>query len=91
MVTWRRKKQPVVARSSAEAKFRAMCHGICEGIWLRRMLRELAALTIGPMILLCDYKAAIEIAKNPVHHDRTKHAEIDRHFIKEKIERRLSN
>ena len=63
-----------------------MCHGICKGIWLRRMLRELAALTIGPMILLCDNKAAIEIAKNPVHHDRTKHVEIDRHFIKEKIE-----
>ncbi|RVW45092.1 Retrovirus-related Pol polyprotein from transposon TNT 1-94 [Vitis vinifera] len=56
LVTWRSKKQSVVARSSAEAEFRAMA------------------------------QAAISIAKNPVHHDRTKHVEIDRHFIKEKIE-----
>ena len=38
------------------------------------------------MKVLCDNKAAISIAKNPVHHDRTKHVEIDRHFIKEEIE-----
>ena len=38
------------------------------------------------MKVLCDNKAAISIAKNPVHHDKTNHLEIDRHFIKEKIE-----
>ncbi|KAL5567178.1 hypothetical protein UlMin_030342 [Ulmus minor] len=59
LVTWRSKKQSVVSRSTAEAEFRAMAHGIYEGI--------------------C-------IAKNLVHHDRTKHVEIDRHFIKEKVE-----
>ena len=40
-VTWRSKKQSIVARSSAEAEFRAMAHGICEGIWLQRILKEL--------------------------------------------------
>ena len=40
----------------------------------------------GPIKLYCDKKAAINIAHNPVHHDRTKHVEVDRHFIKEKIE-----
>ena len=86
LVTWRSKKQPVVARSSAEAEFRAMAQGICEGIWLKRLLEELRVPVKYPMILHCDNQAAISIAKNPVHHDRTKHVEIDRHFIKEKIE-----
>ncbi|KAK2990953.1 hypothetical protein RJ640_002961, partial [Escallonia rubra] len=86
LVTWRSKKQPVVARSSAEAEFRALAHGICEGIWLRRLLSELKIIKSWPMKLYCDNKAAVNIAQNPVHHDRTKHVEVDRHFIKEKID-----
>ena len=39
-----------------------------------------------PLKIYCDNKAAISISHNPVHHDRTKHVEVDRHFIKEKIE-----
>jgi ATP sulfurylase len=38
-------------------------------------------------MLYCDNKAAIDIANNPIQHDRTKHVEIDRHFIKEKLDR----
>lgn len=86
MVTWRRKKRSVVARSSAEAELRAMAHGICEGIWLKRMLEELIIPTNYTMRIICDNKATISMAKNPVQHDRTKHVEIDRHFIKEKID-----
>ena len=89
IVTWRSKKQLVVARSSAEAEFRPMCQGICEGIWLRRMLNELEISNTSPMTLRCDNKAAIQIVKSPVHHDRTKHVDIDRHFIKEKVEERM--
>ena len=40
----------------------------------------------GPMKLFCDNKAAISIAHNLVHHDRTKHVAVDRHFIKERLE-----
>ncbi|TYK03081.1 ty3-gypsy retrotransposon protein [Cucumis melo var. makuwa] len=58
LVTWRSKKQSVVARSSAEAEYRAMSLGI----------------------------SAISIANNPVQHDRTKQVEIDRHFIKERLD-----
>ncbi|RVW97655.1 Retrovirus-related Pol polyprotein from transposon TNT 1-94 [Vitis vinifera] len=86
LVTWRSKKQSVVARSSAEAEFRAMAHGICEGMWLQRILKELGIISNSTMTVLCDNKATISIAKNPVQHDRTKHVEIDHHFIKEKLE-----
>ena len=41
LVTWRSKKQNVVARSSVEAEFRAVTHGICEIMWIRRLLEEL--------------------------------------------------
>ena len=86
MVTWRSKKQSVVARSSAEAEFRALAHGICEGIWIKRILEELKFAQIMPIRIYCDNKAAISIAHNPVLHDRTKHIEVDKHFIKEKID-----
>ena len=79
-------KQSVVARSSAEAEFRAMAHGMCEGIWLKRVLEELKIPIEKSMKMLCDNQAAINIAKNHVHHDRNKHVEIDRLFIKEKLE-----
>ena len=49
-------------------------------------MRELGILTSEPMKVFCDNQSAISIAKNLVHHNRTKHVEIDRHFIKEKIE-----
>ena len=90
LVTRRSKKQSVVARSSAEAEFRAMAHKICEGMWLRRLLRELHT-TTGQINMFCDNQATIKIARNPVHHDRTKHVEIDRHFIKEKLDAGIVN
>ncbi|KAG8499583.1 hypothetical protein CXB51_006239 [Gossypium anomalum] len=85
LVTWRSKKQSVVARSSAEAEFRSMAQGICEMMWLKRIMEELRKPITSPMKLYYDSKAAISIAHNPVQHDKTKHVEIDKHFIKEKI------
>ncbi|CAL8993798.1 unnamed protein product [Prunus brigantina] len=89
LVTWRSKKQNVVSRSSAEAEYRGMAHGVCELLWIRRLLTELGFKPGKPMELHCDNKSAIDIAHNPVQHDRTKHVEVDRHFIKEKIEKKI--
>ena len=85
LITWRSKKQSVVARSSAEAEYRAMAQGVCEIIWVKKILEELKLSGKDMLSLYCDNKAAISIAQNPVQHDRTKHIEIDRHFIKEKV------
>lgn len=72
----RSKKQSMVARSSAEAEFRAMV-GICELLWLIMLLEDLGFCSNNPMLLYCDNKAAMSIAHDPVQHDRTKHVEID--------------
>ncbi|RVW61238.1 Retrovirus-related Pol polyprotein from transposon RE1 [Vitis vinifera] len=65
LVTWKSKKQNVVADSSAEAEFGGMTLGLCEALWLRLLLQDL------------------------VQHDRTKHIEMDRFFIKEKLDDKI--
>jgi hypothetical protein len=63
-----------------------MTQGASEELWLCRLLQELGLLKGKSIMLYCDNKAAINIANNPVQHDRTKHVEIDRHFIKDKLD-----
>lgn len=53
---------------------------------LKKLMQDLNLLEEECVLLHCDNKAAISIAHNPVQHDRTKHVEIDRFFIKEKLE-----
>ncbi|RVW18941.1 Retrovirus-related Pol polyprotein from transposon RE1 [Vitis vinifera] len=89
LVTWKSKKQNVVARSSAEAEFRGMTLGLCEALWLRLLLQDLGYLSRQPIQLFCDNKVACNIAHNPVQHDRTKHVEVDRFFIKEKLDDKI--
>ncbi|KAL4030326.1 hypothetical protein IC575_008562 [Cucumis melo] len=63
-----------------------MSLGICEEIWLQKVLSDLHQECETPLKLFCDNKVAISIANNPVQHDRTIHVEIDRHFIKERLD-----
>lgn len=86
LVTWGSKKQKVVALSSAEAEFRGIAKGITEILWIQKLMNELGFPQKTACKLFCDNKAAISISENPVQHDRTKHVEIDRHFIKDKLE-----
>lgn len=88
LVTWRSKKQNFVARSSAEAEYRGMVHGVCEILWIKRIFRDLKIDQTNPMQLYCDNQASINIANNPVQHDRTKHVEVGRHFIKDHLEKK---
>ena len=76
----------MVAKSTAEAEYRAMALGVAEMPWLKSLLEELGVSEDAKMKLWCDNKSAISIANNPVQHDRTKHIEIDRFFIKEKLD-----
>ena len=89
LVTWRNKKQKVVALSSAEAEFRGMAKSVCEPLWLRRLLTEIGFAPRSKMNLFYDNKASIDISHNPIQHDRTKHVKVDRHFIKQNLEEKV--
>ncbi|RVW51817.1 Retrovirus-related Pol polyprotein from transposon TNT 1-94 [Vitis vinifera] len=89
LVAWKSKKQSVVSRSSAESEYRAMAQATCEIIWIHQLLCEVGMKCTMPAKLWCDNQAALHIAVNPVYHERTKHIEVDCHFIREKIEENL--
>ena len=86
LVLWKSKKQVVVSRSSAELEYKAMTQSVCEIMWLHQLLMEFGIKTMVLTKLWCDNQAALHIASNPVFHERTKHIEIDCHFVREKIQ-----
>ena len=86
LITWRSKKQTVVAKSSAEVEYRAMAHTSCDLMWIKHLLEELKFVVKVPMTMHGDNQAAIHIASNPVFHERIKHTEVNCHINREKVE-----
>ncbi|GKD88540.1 ribonuclease H-like domain-containing protein, partial [Tanacetum coccineum] len=82
-------KQYVLAKSSVEAEYRAMSNVACEIIWILKLLTNLKVDYTIPFEMFCDSNAAMQIAANPVFHERTKHFEIDLYFLREKIAERV--
>jgi hypothetical protein len=85
LVSWTAKKQSVVARSSTEAEYRAMAVATADLFWLRMLFKDLCIPLFCTPILWCDNIGALALASNPVYHARTKHIEVDYHFIREKV------
>uniref|UniRef100_A0A5B6Z3F8 Reverse transcriptase Ty1/copia-type domain-containing protein n=1 Tax=Davidia involucrata TaxID=16924 RepID=A0A5B6Z3F8_DAVIN len=85
LLSWKSKKQAVVSRSSAETEYRAMAQGTCELLWLRSLFSELGFPVKNSSELFCDNKSAIILASDSVLHERSKHIEVDVHFIREKV------
>ena len=85
LVSWKTKKQNTVSRSSAEAEYRAMAALICEVKWLKGLLACLGVVHASAVQVYSDSQSALHLAHNPVFHERTKHIEIDCHFIRDAI------
>lgn len=86
-ITWVSQKQRVVALSSCEAEYVAATAAACQGVWLGRMLDELIGGGTVRAVLKVDNKSAIALAKNPVHHERSKHIDTKYHFIRDCVQR----
>jgi hypothetical protein len=85
LISWSSKRQPTVSRSSAEAEYRAVANAVAECCWLRQLLGELRAPVTKATVVYCDNISSVYMAANPVHHRRTKHIELDIHFVREKV------
>ncbi|GJX52001.1 ribonuclease H-like domain-containing protein [Tanacetum coccineum] len=85
LISWKSKKQNTISKSSSEAGYIALASVTSEVIWVLKVLKDLGYDNLLPVSLFCDSKPAIKIDANPVFHERTKHFEIDLHFVREKI------
>jgi hypothetical protein len=85
LISWSAKKQAVVSRSSTEAEYRSLSITTAELFWIRMLFRELGVSLSIPPVLWCDNIGALALASNPVFHARTKHIEVDYHFVREKV------
>ena len=62
-----------------------MANAVVECTWLRQLLGELCYNVPKAMIAYCDNVSSVYMSRNPVHHRRTKHIELDIHFVREKV------
>ena len=81
-MSWSSKKQNSVALSTAEAEYVAAGACCAQLLWMKQTLRDYGY-EFTKIPLLCDNESAIKLAKNPVHHSRTKHIEIRHHFLRD--------
>ncbi|GJS97167.1 ribonuclease H-like domain-containing protein [Tanacetum coccineum] len=85
LLSWSAKRQHTISRSSAEAEYRGVANVVAETAWIRNLLRELHSPLLTATLVYCDNVSAVYMSANPVQHQRTKHIEIDIHFVRDMI------
>lgn len=89
LVSWSAHKQPTVSRSSTEAEYKAIANATAELMWIQSLLKELKISCPPTARIWCDNIGATYLTANPVFHGRVKHVEIDFHFVRERVARKL--
>jgi len=89
LVSWTARKQTTVSRSSTEAEYKALANATAELMWIQKLLTELRISHPPVARLWYDNLGATYLSANPVFHARTKHIEIDFHFVRERIAQKL--
>jgi len=84
-ISWKSNKQQAIARSSAEAEYRALANAASETQWLQILFTELGLSLPQPPMLLCDNLGATQLTFNLVKHTRMKHIQIDLHFVRDLV------
>lgn len=85
IVSWCAKRQPTVSRSSTEAEYRALAYTASELTWINYLLRDLRVPQPAPALLQCDNLSTVHLSANPGFHSRSKHIEVDYHYIREHV------
>jgi hypothetical protein len=89
LISWSARKQATVSRSSTEAEYKSLANATAEMIWIQKLPVELGVPHPPQARLWCDNLGAKYLSANPVFHARTKHIEIDFHFVREWVAQRL--
>lgn len=85
-IAWKSKRQTTTALSTAEAEYMGLSDAAKESKWLRQLLGELGIEPERPFPIYSDNEAAVNLSKNPVQHERSKHIDIRYHFVREQQE-----
>ncbi|GJW92910.1 ribonuclease H-like domain-containing protein [Tanacetum coccineum] len=85
LLTWSSKRQDTLSRSSAEAEYRGVANAVAETSWIHNLLYELHTPLFTATLVYCDNVSVVYMSANPVQHQRTKHTDIDIHFIRDKV------
>jgi histone deacetylase 1/2 len=88
LISWSARKQATVSRSSTEAEYKSLANATAEIIWIESLLGELGIQRNQTSCLWCDNMGATYLSANPIFHARTKHIEIDFHFVRERVSRK---
>jgi hypothetical protein len=93
-ISWNSKLQKTIALSSCEAEYMALKEAIKENLYIKSLIKQIPVLNSvinNTKTLYTDSNSAIDLAKNPVHHFRTKHIDIQYHFVRENYLNKVIN